>query len=199
MPRLKFAVGWRGASAQQLLVGLDRVVVLLQLELDVALGGEDFGGLLAVLDGRVQLAQGFLALAFQMQRRPSAPAPAKPPCRSPRSAVSVPFFRPLMVYQLPFVGWNVVGRQVRAQPPQHVVLMRHLHPAHAAFFAARAKESDAAVPQPRLGPAIDHLALHRQREIVAVHVQRTRYSMSCRASMGAIVSTRVCALPLITA
>ena len=52
---------------QQLLVGLDGVVVLLQLELDVALGGEDFRRLFAVLDGRVQLPQSFLALAFQMQ------------------------------------------------------------------------------------------------------------------------------------
>ena len=60
--------GMLRSRAQQLLVGLHGVVILLQLELDVALGGVHFRALLAVLDGRVQLAQSFLALAFQMQR-----------------------------------------------------------------------------------------------------------------------------------
>jgi hypothetical protein len=55
-------------QAQELFVGLDGVVVLLELELDVPLGRQHFGRLLAVLDGRVQLAQRFLALAFQVQR-----------------------------------------------------------------------------------------------------------------------------------
>ncbi len=57
-----------GSQREQLLVGLDRVVELFQLELDVALGGEYFGRFLAVLDGGIQLAQRFLALSFQVQR-----------------------------------------------------------------------------------------------------------------------------------
>ena len=53
--------------AEQFLVGLEGVVELFQFELDVAFGGQDLDGFLAVLEGGVHLAQGFLALAFQMQ------------------------------------------------------------------------------------------------------------------------------------
>ena len=55
------------SRAEQLFVGLHGVVILLQLELDVAFGGVDIRALLAVFDGRVELAQSFLALAFQVQ------------------------------------------------------------------------------------------------------------------------------------
>ena len=66
-PQVEVRRGMLRSRAQQLLVGLHGVVILLQLELDVAFGGVDIRALLAVFDGRVELAQSFLALALQVQ------------------------------------------------------------------------------------------------------------------------------------
>src|SRR5580700_2694225 len=49
-------------QGEQLLIGLDGIVVLFQLELDVSLGGENFSRLFATLDGGVKLAERVLAV-----------------------------------------------------------------------------------------------------------------------------------------
>ena len=93
--------GVLGRHAEQLLVGLDGVVELLQLKLDVALGGQNLSRFLAVLDGGVHLAQGFLALAFQMQSDRARQGGGSHLAVHRRRPVV--FLRALIVYQLPFV------------------------------------------------------------------------------------------------
>src|SRR5262249_23242356 len=72
----------------------------------------------------------------------------------PFSCTAVSFLRTLIFcLPAPVRSRNFVGRQVSAQAPERVVLMRYLNPQHAAFFASREKEPDPAVPQPLLRPA----------------------------------------------
>ena len=85
------------SRAEQLLVGLHGVIILLQLELDVAFGGVDIRALLAALDGRVELAQSFLALTFQMQATRLAPETTIPAVRWRYPIAASVFFFPLMV------------------------------------------------------------------------------------------------------